>query len=80
LDNKPEVAPTPRADITNLIQEIKDECKKVGKAYDSTNDRHFAKHIISAKQYGEFCSTIGMDRISFAKMILRDSIDMKYWK
>ena len=49
-------------------------------AYDKTMDRQFAKHILTAKEYGEFCEKINQDRITFALNVLIASIKINYWQ
>ena len=41
----------PRTDIDELIGEIKAVCDEYGIAYDKKYDRHFARHILDAKEF-----------------------------
>lgn len=66
--------------INWLISEIKKICNDYGVAYDNTRERQFAKHILTAKEYWEFCDKIGQWRIEFASNVLIASIKIKYWK
>jgi len=66
--------------INWLISEIKNICNEYGVAYDNTKERMFAKHILTAKEYWDFCDKIGQWRIEFASNVLIASIKIKYWK
>lgn len=66
--------------INWLISEIKKICNEYGVAYDNTKERMFAKHILTAKEYWDFCDKIGQGRIEFASNVLIASIKIKYWK
>lgn len=67
-------------DINNLINELKQECDSLWIAYDKTKERQFAKHILSAKEYGGFCEKVGMSRVLFAINILKASVVINFWK
>lgn len=69
-----------REKIDYLINQIKSICDWMNIAYDKTMDRQFAKHILTAKEYGEFCEKINQDRITFALNVLIASIKINYWK
>ena len=69
-----------REKIDYLISQIKSICDWMNIAYDKTMDRQFAKHILTAKEYGEFCEKIKQDRITFALNVLVASIKINYWK
>lgn len=66
--------------INWFISEIKSICNDYWVAYDNTKDRMFAKHILTAKEYGDFCDKIGQWRIEFASNVLIASIKINYWK
>ena len=66
--------------INWLISDIKSICNDYGVAYDNTRDRQFAKHILTAKEYWEFCEKIWQWRIEFAENVLIASIKINYWK
>lgn len=66
--------------INWLISEIKKICNEYWVAYDNTKERMFAKHILTAKEYWDFCDKIGQWRIEFASNVLIASIKIKYWK
>jgi hypothetical protein len=40
----------------------------------------FAKHILTAKEYWEFCESIKQDRVEFALNILKASVIINYRK
>ena len=67
-------------DIDNLIIEIKELCKEVWIAYDKSHERNFAKHILTAKEFGDFSNNLGQSRIEFAKNILKASLQINFWK
>lgn len=69
-----------RTDIDELIGEIKAVCNEYGIAYDKTNDRNIAKHILDAKEYWEFCERIGQTRTQFAVNVLIASVKINYFK
>lgn len=68
------------SDINYLIQELKDLTKELWIAYENKNERNFAKHILTAKDFWEFAEWIWMSRVEFAKNILRASVVIQYWK
>lgn len=68
------------SDINNLISELKDLTKELWIAYENKNERNFAKHILTAKDFGEFAEWIWMSRVEFAKNILRASVVINYRK
>ena len=67
-------------EINNLLEQIKNTCNELWVAYDKTKDRMFAKHILTAKEYWEFCESIKQDRVEFALNILKASVVINYWK
>ena len=66
--------------INWFISEIKSICNDYWVAYDNRRDRQFAKHILTAKEYGDFCDKIWQWRIEFASNVLIASIKINYWK
>lgn len=66
--------------IDNLIKELKDTADKLEIAYDNKKDRNFAKFILTAKEYWNFCEKIWQDRIEFAKNIMLASVKIWFWK
>ena len=64
-------------EINNLISELKEECNKLGVAYEKKDERNFAKHILTAKDYGEFAEKIWQSRVEFAKNVL--FVSWKIW-
>lgn len=69
-----------KPDINLLIKELKDFCNKNWISYDKEDERKFWKHIMTAKEYWEFCESIKQDRIQFALNVLKASIKINYWK
>ena len=67
-------------EINDLIWKLKDICNQYWVAYDNTKDRMFAKHILTAKDYWEFCEKNKQDRVTFACNVLLASIKINYWK
>ena len=67
-------------EINDLIWKLKDICNQYWVAYDNTKDRMFAKHILTAKDYWEFCEKNNQDRVTFACNVLLASIKINYWK
>jgi hypothetical protein len=63
-----------------LIEILKQETNNMWIAYDNTKERYFAKFILTAKEYWEFCDKIKQDRITFAINIMKASIHINYWK
>lgn len=67
-------------EINDLIWKLKELCNQYWVAYDNTKDRMFAKHILTAKEFWEFCEKINQDRVTFACNVLLASIKINYWK
>lgn len=67
-------------DINNLISELKEECNHLGVAYEKKDERNFAKHILTAKDYWDFAEKIWQNRIEFAKNVLRASLKIGFFK
>lgn len=67
-------------DINNLISEIKNVCNDLRVAYDKTMDRQFAKHILTAKEYWEFCEKIWQTRTEFALNVLKVSVAIEFYR
>ena len=67
-------------DIDNLIQELKTQSDVLWIAYNKKDERRFAKHILTAKEFGIFCEKIWQERIEFAKNIMIASEKIKFWK
>ena len=68
------------SNINELISELKDLTKEYGVAYDNKNERNFAKHILTAKEFWNFAEWIWQSRVEFAKNILIASVMIHYWK
>lgn len=66
--------------INELIFELKKTCDEIGVAYDKKEERNFAHHIMTAKEFGEFCKKVKQTRIEFAKNILKASVQIWFRK
>lgn len=66
--------------INELIFELKKTCDEIGVAYDKKDERNFAHHIMTAKEFGEFCEKVKQTRIEFAKNILKASVQIWFRK
>ena len=67
-------------EISNLIEQIKQQCDMIGIAYDKQKDRYFAKFILTAKEFWEFAEKIWQTREEFALNILKASYQIKFRK
>ena len=67
-------------EINNLITELKETANFIWVAYDKKDERNFARHILTAKDYGELAEKAQQTRVEFAKNIMRASVGIKYWK
>lgn len=67
-------------DINNLIVELKEECNQLWVAYEKKDERMFAKHILTAKDYWEFAEKIWQSRVQFAKNVLMASLKIWFFK
>lgn len=67
-------------DINTLIQELKQQADILWIAYDKNKERMFAKHILTVKDYWEFCEKLQMTRVEFAKNIMKASERIWFWK
>lgn len=63
-----------------MIIELKTLCDEVWIAYDKSHERNFAKHILTAKEFGSFSNNLGQSRVEFAKNILKASLQINFWK
>lgn len=69
-----------RNEINNLISQIKNVCETQWIMYNKDMERQFAKHILTAKEFGENAERCWMDRVKFALSIIYMSIQIKYFK
>ena len=67
-------------EINNLITELKETANLIWIAYDKKDERNFARHILTAKDYGELAGKAKQTRLEFAKSIMRASVGIKYRK
>lgn len=68
------------AKINDLINQIKNVCDELWVAYNKDMERQFSKHILTAKEYWEFCEKIWQTRVEFALNVLRVSVAIKYFR
>lgn len=67
-------------EINELIKTLKEEAEKIWIAYDKTDERMFAKHILTAKEFWKLADRYGLSRIQFAVWIMKASIQINYRK
>ncbi len=67
-------------EINFLIEQLKQTADLLWIAYVKKDERNFAKHILSSKEYWSFCEKIWQDRLEFAKNIMIASSKIGYWK
>lgn len=67
-------------EINNLISQIKEMCDVLWVAYNKDMERQFAKHILTAKEYWEFCEKIWQTRVEFALNVLKVSVWINYYR
>ena len=66
--------------INNLIKELKETADLIWIAYDKKDERNFARHILTAKEYWELAEKIGVNRTELAKNIMVASVKCNYRK
>lgn len=69
-----------RVDINELIEFLKEQAWILWVAYQSEKDRMFAKHILDAKEFGNFAEKIWLSRAEFALRIMIASEKIWFWK
>ena len=67
-------------EINNLISEIKNLCNELWVAYNKDMERQFSKHILTAKEYWEFCEKIWQTRVEFALNVLKVSVAIWFFR
>ena len=67
-------------EISNLIEQIKQQCDSLGIAYDKQKDRYFAKFILTAKEFWDFAEKIWQSRDVFAINVLKASYQIRFRK
>jgi len=67
-------------EINNLIKELKETANFIWIAYDKKDERNFARHILTAKDYGELAEKTQQTRVEFAKNVMIASLKVNYWK
>ena len=79
-DSETKVSENWKKEINELIFLLKQEANNLWIAYDSTNERKFAKHILTAKEFWNFCEKIWQTRNEFAINLMKASIHINYRK
>ena len=67
-------------EINELIKTLKKEAEKLWIAYDSNDERIFAKHILTAKEFWKLADRYGISRVQFAVWIMNASVQINYRK
>lgn len=67
-------------EINELIKTLKKEAEKIWIAYDPTDERMFAKHILTAKEFWKLADRYGISRVQFAVWIMNASVQINYRK
>jgi hypothetical protein len=62
--------------INGLVEFLKQGCQKKGWAYDKLDDRRFARHILTAKDFGAQAQLCGLTPMQYAAAIFRSSAAM----
>ena len=68
------------SNINNLITELKELANNLWIAYEKKDERNFSKHILTAKEFGEFAGKLNQTPLEFAKNIMVASVKINYWK
>lgn len=66
-------------EINALISEMKKACAARGIAYDRTDDRNFARHILTAKDFAEFADSLRITPAVYAIGIIKGAAFSEYW-
>lgn len=67
-----------KKEINELIERLKILCDKNKVLYEKKDDRNFAKHIITAKDFGDFAKKMKISRLELAEKILIESKNLKF--
>ena len=67
-------------EINELIKKLKEEAEKIWIAYDPTDERMFAKHILTAKEFWKLADRYWISRVQFAVWIMNASVQINYRK
>ena len=67
-------------EINELIKTLKEEAEKIWIAYDPTDERMFAKHILTAKEFWKLADRYWISRVQFAVWIMNASVQINYRK
>jgi hypothetical protein len=66
-------------EYASLIDSIKEVCKSQGWAYDGTQEKNFARHIFTAKDFAAQAETVGLSPQDYAIQIVRASALLDFW-
>lgn len=66
-------------DYASLTDSIKEVCKSQGWAYDGTQEKNFARHILTAKDFAAQAETVGLSPQEYAIQIVRASALLDFW-
>jgi hypothetical protein len=66
-------------DYASLTDSIKEVCKSQGWAYDGTQEKNFARHILTAKDFSAQAETVGLSPQEYAIQIVRASALLDFW-
>jgi hypothetical protein len=67
-------------EVNMFTEVIKKECKSLWLIYVSKNERNFAKHLVTSKQFWDFCESIWKSRIDACLSVMRASVSIWYWR
>jgi hypothetical protein len=66
-------------EYSTLTDSIKEVCKSQGWAYDGTQEKNFARHILTAKDFSAQAETVGLSPQEYAIQIVRASALLDFW-
>lgn len=69
-----------KPDINALISILKETATKHNIAYDTTQERNFARHILTAKEFGKQAASVWMTPTQYSIAVLEASIAIGFWK
>jgi len=70
----------PLQEITQAIEEIKSFCREHQIIYDSTDERIFTKHILTAREFWELAEQFKKSRVELALFIIFLAEQDKFWR
>ena len=80
-----ELTPEQLQQLVYLLQkdkltELKELANSLWIAYDKKDERNLSKHILTAKEFGEFAWKLNQTPVELAKNIMLASVKIWYWK